>query len=60
MPEVSGTVIIRFSEVDLSKTEKVWQAYSGIIAVWSFGSAQNGKIVFGGDLDIAVLFADPP
>ena len=47
-------------EVDLSRTEKVWQAYPGIIAVWSFGSARNGKIAFGSDLDIAVLFAEPP
>lgn len=47
-------------KVDLFRAEKIWQTYPGIIAVWSFGSAQNGKIAFGSDLDIAVLFADPP
>ncbi|XCN72556.1 MAG: nucleotidyltransferase domain-containing protein [Candidatus Electrothrix aestuarii] len=47
-------------KVDLSRTEKVWQDYSGLVAVWSFGSAQDGKIAFGSDLDIALLFAEAP
>lgn len=47
-------------EVDLSRTEKVWQDYPGLVAVWSFGSAQDGKIAFGSDLDIALLFAEAP
>ncbi|MCI5146246.1 MAG: nucleotidyltransferase domain-containing protein, partial [Candidatus Electrothrix sp. AR3] len=37
-----------------------WQNFSSIIAVWSFGSAQDGNIAQGSDLDLAILFADPP
>ena len=47
-------------EVDLSRTEKVWQNYPDLVAVWSFGSAQDGKISFGSDLDIALLFVQAP
>ena len=47
-------------EVDLSRTDKVWQAYPDLVAAWSFGSAQEGKIAFGSDLDIALLFVEAP
>jgi len=47
-------------EVDLRSTEKVWQDYPDLVAVWSFGSAQDGRISFGSDLDIALLFAEAP
>jgi predicted nucleotidyltransferase len=47
-------------EINLAKAEKVWQAYPALIAVWSFGSAQDGRIAFGSDLDIALLFAESP
>lgn len=47
-------------EVNLTQAEKVWKAYPNLIAVWSFGSAQDGSIAFGSDLDIALLFAEVP
>ncbi|MDU9048166.1 MAG: nucleotidyltransferase domain-containing protein [Candidatus Electrothrix sp. Rat3] len=47
-------------KINLSKAEKVWQSSPALIAAWSFGSAQDGKIAFGSDLDIALLFAEQP
>ncbi|MCI5141064.1 MAG: hypothetical protein D3909_04910 [Candidatus Electrothrix sp. ATG1] len=47
-------------EVDLAKAEKIWHTYPGIVAVWVFGSAQDGRIAFGSDLDIALLFTEVP
>ncbi|CAK8716987.1 Polymerase beta nucleotidyltransferase domain-containing protein [Candidatus Electrothrix laxa] len=47
-------------EINLAKAEKVWQASPTLIAVWSFGSAQDGRIAFGSDLDIALLFVEQP
>ncbi|HIP38850.1 MAG TPA: nucleotidyltransferase domain-containing protein [Desulfocapsa sulfexigens] len=46
--------------VDLAQAEKVWENSLSIIASWSFGSAQNGVVEQGSDLDIAVLFSTPP
>lgn len=46
--------------VDLNRADKVWESTPSVVASWSFGSAQNGIVAQGSDLDIAVLFSFPP
>ncbi len=40
--------------------EKVWQSYPQIVSVWLFGSAQDGELKEGADLDLALLFDTRP
>jgi hypothetical protein len=47
-------------EVDLGKTEQVWQSCPSIVAAWSFGSTQDGRIPFSYGLNLAVLFFASP
>lgn len=42
------------------RIESVLAATTNVIAAWAFGSAQDGQIKPGGDLDIGVLFASVP
>ena len=46
--------------VEWQQAEVVWKAAPNVIAVWAFGSAQDGHIREGGDLDIGILFESPP
>jgi predicted nucleotidyltransferase len=46
--------------VDWERLEQVLAASSNVIAAWVFGSAQNGQISEGSDLDIGVLFDSKP
>jgi len=46
--------------VEWQEAERVWAASPNIIAVWVFGSAQDGQIKPGSDLDIAALFETMP
>ena len=46
--------------VELNRAQKVWEKNSSIVASWSFGSAKDGIVVQGSDLDIAVLFFSLP
>jgi len=48
-------------KINLETAEEVWQSYPQIISVWLFGSAQDGELSKGSDLDFALLFeAQPP
>lgn len=47
-------------KVDFKAAEAVWRAFPEIVAVWVFGSGQDGRVRPGGDLDFAVLFDSPP
>lgn len=47
-------------KIEWEKTEPVWVATPNIVAVWAFGSAQEGQIRPGGDVDIGVLFERKP
>jgi len=47
-------------KIDLEAAEEVWQSYPQIISVWLFGSAQDGKLSMGADLDFALLFEAQP
>ena len=45
--------------VDWDILESLWQEESKIIAVWAFGSAQEGQLRTGSDIDIGVLVNEP-
>ena len=47
-------------KVDLELAQKVWERAPFIVASWSFGSAQDGAVAQGSDLDIAILFSSRP
>jgi predicted nucleotidyltransferase len=46
--------------VDWQSVEHIWPAKGYITAVWAFGSAQEGWIRPGSDLDIGVFFISAP
>ena len=46
--------------IDLEALRPVWESAAGVVAAWAFGSAQDGQLRPGGDLDIGVLLAQPP
>ena len=48
------------SSIDWQPARQVFENTLQVIAVWVFGSAQEGVIRPGGDLDIAVLFERKP
>jgi len=47
-------------KIDLTQAQRVWEKNSSVTAVWSFGSAKDGIVAPGSDLDIAVLFSSLP
>ena len=46
--------------IDWKCLEVVWKSNNEIIAVWAFGSAQDGLVRVGSDVDIAILFQTQP
>ncbi len=46
-------------QIDWQKTVPIWEANPKIVAAWVFGSAQDGIVREGGDVDAAVLTATP-
>lgn len=46
--------------LDWSKTEAIFEETPNVVAAWAFGSAQAGQVRPGGDVDIGVLFDQPP
>lgn len=46
-------------KIDWQKTIPIWKANPKIIAAWAFGSAQDGILREGGDVDTAVLTTVP-
>lgn len=48
------------SSVDRQPARQVFENTPQVIAAWAFGSAKDGKVRPGGDLDIAVLFEGYP
>ena len=41
---------------ELGRLSKFWAEIPEIEGVWLFGSAKNGQLRDGGDIDLAVLF----
>ena len=46
--------------VDWKKVQRVWQHRPNIAAAWVFGSAQDGVVRAGSDLDFGILFVVKP
>ena len=46
--------------IDWKDLQNVWETTPDIVAVWAFGSAQEGELRPGSDVDIGVLMARPP
>lgn len=46
-------------QIDWQQTIPIWQAFPQIVAAWAFGSAQDGVVRAGGDVDTAVFTTSP-
>jgi len=46
--------------IDWDLLAEILAAVPNVMAAWVFGSAQNGLVREGGDLDVGVLFTSPP
>lgn len=49
-----------FRNIDWESLQPVWESIPDIVAVWAFGSARDGELRWGSDVDIGVLMARPP
>jgi predicted nucleotidyltransferase len=47
-------------KIDWDRTQSVGKTTSEVIAAWAFGSAQDGHVRAGSDIDIGVLMKSPP
>lgn len=50
----------RMTKSDWRRLEETLAADPSVIAGWLFGSAQEGRIRPGGDIDVAILFDEKP
>jgi len=48
------------SRIDLNQLNEFWQNVPEIEGVWVFGSAKEGEVREGGDLDLGVWFSSKP
>jgi predicted nucleotidyltransferase len=48
------------STIDWQRTAQVWEETTEVVAAWAFGSARDGRVGPGSDIDIAVLLESPP
>ena len=46
--------------IDWQQAAPVWHETSGLIAAWAFGSASNGLVAPGSDVDVGVWFETLP
>jgi predicted nucleotidyltransferase len=46
--------------IDWDSLRPVWKTTPAVVAAWAFGSAQDGEVRPGSDVDIGVLMARPP
>lgn len=46
--------------IDFSPAAEVFARYPNVLAVWVFGSARQGSVPTGGDIDFGVLYAQKP
>ncbi|MFQ5610731.1 MAG: nucleotidyltransferase domain-containing protein [Anaerolineae bacterium] len=48
------------ASIEWERAALVWEATPKVIAAWSFGSGQHGRVGPGSDVDIGVLMESPP
>lgn len=46
--------------IDWDSLQPIWETTPDVIAAWAFGSARDGQMRDGGDVDIGLLMARPP
>ncbi len=46
--------------IDWERLQPVWEATPEVVAAWAFGSARDGEVRDGSDVDVGVLMARPP
>ncbi len=46
--------------IDWDSLQPIWEATPEVIAAWAFGSARDGEVRDGSDVDIGLLMAQPP
>ena len=46
--------------IDWDSLRPIWERTPDIIAAWAFGSARDGQLRDGGDVDVGVLMAKQP
>ena len=46
--------------IDWQKTIPIWEETPEVIAAWAFGSALDGQLAPGSDVDVGVWFEAPP
>ena len=57
---MSGATDTSARTIDWQRTAQIWEAMPELVAAWAFGSAQDGTVDPGSDVDIAVLFESAP
>jgi len=48
------------SGVEWARARPIFEGRPNVVLAWAFGSARDGQVRSGGDLDVAVLFATAP
>lgn len=46
--------------IDWEATQPIWESNPDVVAAWAFGSARDGELRWGSDVDIGVLLARRP
>ena len=46
--------------IDWDTLQPIWVATPDVVAAWAFGSARDGQLRDGSDVDVGVLMARPP
>ena len=46
--------------IDWDSLQPIWETTPEVVAAWAFGSARDGEVRDGSDVDIGVLMARPP
>jgi len=47
-------------KIDWQRAEQIWQETPEVLAAWAFGSARDGQVAPGSDVDVGVWFEAPP
>jgi predicted nucleotidyltransferase len=46
--------------IEWEQTTQIWQGNPDVLAAWAFGSAMDGQVAPGSDVDVGVWFASRP
>jgi predicted nucleotidyltransferase len=46
--------------IDWDSLRPIWETTPDVLGAWAFGSARDGQLRDGGDVDVGILMANPP